>query len=100
MKLDKVSSVRELRQLADVGVALAIGFLAGVAFDISQWITLSAALLVIRPLEQKPEGSLWKKPTVSLAMLALCFIWLLSEWSAYRDGVFAGYDAAQSFVTH
>ena len=96
MKFDTSRNARELRQLADLGLSVAIGCLAGDAFGLPLWVAVSAALVVIRPWKQKPEGSLWKKPTVRLAVLTLCLLGLLSNWPAYRDGVFAGYSAAQS----
>lgn len=94
MKYDAIRSARELRQAADMAVPAAIGWLASAILGFSLWLTIGAAFVIIRPWRQQGEGMLLEKPTIRLAILALILVWLASDWSSYRQGVFAGYDEA------
>src|SRR5436853_212918 len=96
MKYDAVRSAREMREVADRLIIVAIGWLASVAFGIWLPLAVGAVILVFRQSMRLSEGELWKKPTVRLAMLTLMLACLLTDWSSYRSGVFAGYDAAAS----
>ncbi len=96
MKYDAIRSARELRQAANMAVVATIGWLASAIFGFSLWLTIAAAFVIFRPLRQQGEGTLSEKPTIRLAILGLILAWLVSDWSSYRQGVFAGYDAAMA----
>ena len=96
MKYDAVRSAQEMRQVADVAVVAAVGWLASVAFGYPVWLTVAVSLMVFRPQSQQPEGMIWKRPALKLAVVSLILIWLWVNYSSYQQGVFAGYDAAQT----
>ncbi|HEY8995079.1 MAG TPA: hypothetical protein VIM71_10490 [Lacunisphaera sp.] len=94
MKFDAVRNAQGMRQIADRLAVVAIGWLASVAFGIWLPLAVGLAILVFRKSLSQSTGELWKTPMTRLAIVTLILACLLADWSSYRNGVFAGYDAA------
>ena len=94
MKFDRARNSAELRELFDYLVCIAIGCTVAETIGMS-WVVASLIVLYAFRLWKKRGGS----PSRSIRVLALvaCIGLLLSEnWSAYREGVSDGFDAASA----
>jgi uncharacterized membrane protein YphA (DoxX/SURF4 family) len=94
MKFDALRNSQETAQASDYCVCIVLGLLASVALALSPVIAIVGVFLVIRPWKSVATQRLYQHSGIRLAILSLCLLWLLSGWSAYRQGVFDGFDAA------
>jgi hypothetical protein len=92
MKFDHARNSKEMSQLLDYVTCLAISCGIATVLGISWLVVFAIVVLAFKS---------WKKthPFLSirlqvLTIVACCLLSLVGNWSAYCDGVSAGYDAA------
>ena len=73
--------------------AAGVAWLAAKVFGLPPLLTVVLTILIARAGRSPATGPLWRNPAIRLAVLMLLFLWLVGNWSAYRHGVSAGYEA-------
>lgn len=92
MKFDHARSSKKLSELLDYLACFAIGCGVAAVLGIS-WL-LGFALVVWGFKYWKKRHPFLESRLRVLTILAFCLLSLVGNWSAYRDGVSVGYDAA------